>query len=270
MTNPDQLDPVEVSYRSASGAALIADLLVPAVTSDRRPPVVLLAHGGGWQLGSRSDYAGWARSLASAGFASLSIDYTLAAPGRSAWPAAAEDVDAAFEFIADHGAEHAIDPGRIAAMGTSAGAHLLAAVILSRERTCRAAVLVNGVFDLPSQHAYSAARGPRNAAETFLGGGPDRLERQYLAASPYRLVPTAGRVTDTQWTIVYGELDPIVPPESQAIAFSGALSEVGADVQLINVPEATHHWNTSTPVDEGPNLQIRDAVLARLSSALAR
>lgn len=240
-----------VSVPSEGGRTLAADLLVPDGGGDG---LVVLVHGGGWLQGSRTDYAGWAAALAAAGFATLSVDYTLATESASAWPAAAQDVAAAFDYARSAG------HGPVGALATSAGAHLVATAALTHDTGLRAAVLVNGVYDLVAGHAHSAGR-----VEAFMGTPPAAAPFAYSAASPVVLAGSSPHATTCTWTLVYGDHDPVVPPLDQSQPFAAALQTAGADVVMFAVPSDSHHWNTRTPVDEGPNRAIHDLVVARLA-----
>ena len=235
----------------SGGRTVAADLVVPPEGADA---LVVLVHGGGWTRGSRTDYAGWAAVLAAAGFATLSVDYTLATGEAAAWPAAAQDVAAAFDYARSAG------HGPVGALATSAGAHLAATAALTHDTGLRAAVLVNGVYDLVAGHAHSA--GP---VEALMGTPPAAAPFAYSAASPVVLAGSSPHATTCAWTLVYGDHDPVVPPLDQSQPFAAALQRAGADVVTFAVPADTHHWNTGSPVDEGPNLAIRDLVLSRLA-----
>ena len=254
---------MSLQFPGSDGRLVSADLVLPAGSGV--PPIVVMVHGGGWRSGSRGDYAGWARTLAGVGSAALSIDYTLAAPGAASWPAALDDVVGAFAFVRAHGRALGVDAERIGVLATSAGAHLSAAAVLSADTGVAAAVLVNGVYDLRAQHDQSAARGGLNAVRGLIGAPPEEAPATYVAASPAALAATTGRAAGLSWTLVYGERDPVVPP-AQSETFAAVLRGLGADVRTVPVPEETHHWNTTTPVDAGTNLAIRDLVLDRLAA----
>jgi acetyl esterase/lipase len=57
------------------GANLEGDLYLPKGLE--KAPVVIAAHGGGWQAGSRGDYKYWGPYLAPNGYALFCIDYRL-------------------------------------------------------------------------------------------------------------------------------------------------------------------------------------------------
>src|SRR5262249_59868885 len=61
------------------GASLAGDLYLPKGLG--KAPVVIAAHGGGWQVGSRAAYKHWGPFLARNGYALFSIDYRLGQGG---------------------------------------------------------------------------------------------------------------------------------------------------------------------------------------------
>jgi acetyl esterase/lipase len=85
---------------------------------------MIYLHGGGWVEGNRSDFGATAAFYAKRGIAGFTIDYTLATQNTSAWPTNIQDVLAAVHFIRENAQNFNIDPTRIAAMGSSAGAQL--------------------------------------------------------------------------------------------------------------------------------------------------
>ena len=66
------------------GLNLAGDLYLPKGLG--KAPVVIAAHGGGWQAGSRTSYRYWGPFLARNGYAVFSIDYRLGKVGT--WGAA--------------------------------------------------------------------------------------------------------------------------------------------------------------------------------------
>lgn len=106
----------------APGPSHAIDLWVPS--GDGPFPVVLYVHGGAWLEGDRSEAAPLAPRLAARGYVVASIDYRLS--GAARFPAQIQDAKAAVRWLRAHAADHHIDEGRIAAWGSSAGAHLAA------------------------------------------------------------------------------------------------------------------------------------------------
>jgi len=101
------------------------------VKSPRPTPVVIEIHGGGWRRGRKSQFTyrgGLIESVLGAGISVISIDYRLT-PGHP-FPAQMEDVARAVQFVRSMAKGWNLDPGRIAALGGSAGAHLSAWISL--------------------------------------------------------------------------------------------------------------------------------------------
>ena len=96
-------------------------------------PVLLWFHGGGFVIGSIDTHDSVCRMLANqADCIVVSADYRLAPECK--FPAAVEDCEAAFKWVALHAVEFGADPQAIAIGGDSAGANLATVVaILARD-----------------------------------------------------------------------------------------------------------------------------------------
>lgn len=112
--------PTEVKYADASSTQTI-DLYLPSGV-DGPTPVVVLIHGGAFQMGDSSMEAGYAQALVDNGFAVAAVNYRLS--GEAAYPAGAQDVKAAVRYLRANAAEYNINPDRVAAWGQSAGGYL--------------------------------------------------------------------------------------------------------------------------------------------------
>lgn len=86
-------------------------------------PVIVNVHGGGWVYGDKKLYSYYCMMLAQAGFAVVNFSYRLAP--EHLYPAAIEDVMAAFAWVMDHAKTYGLDTDSLFAAGDSAGAHLL-------------------------------------------------------------------------------------------------------------------------------------------------
>ncbi|MEV7184995.1 alpha/beta hydrolase [Kitasatospora sp. NPDC093102] len=97
-------------------------------------PVVLFLPGLGWSLGDAACYARLIREFAlGTDAAVVYVDYARAPAAR--YPVAVEQCHAVARWIHGHGHEIGLDGGRIAAVGDSAGANLVAALTLvARQR----------------------------------------------------------------------------------------------------------------------------------------
>jgi acetyl esterase/lipase len=143
------------------GGAITARLYDPG-TAELSPAVIYI-HGGGWVLCDLDSHDGICRELAvRSGLKVVSVAYRLAP--EHPFPAPLADCVAAVRWLAAHGRDWGIDPGRLVIAGDSAGANLALAALLSLrdagETPLRGAALIYGVFapdhDTPSHLAYGA------------------------------------------------------------------------------------------------------------------
>lgn len=133
----------------------------PAQSGNKRAPLVIFVHGGGWKRGSKDTASGpyKAPHYTGEGYAYAAINYRLV-PDNTVEEQAA-DVARSVKYLIDHAAQLGFDPSRIVLMGHSAGAHLVA-LVGSDEQYLRAAGLsfasVDGIipidgacYDVPRQ-----------------------------------------------------------------------------------------------------------------------
>lgn len=122
-------------------------------------PAAIIVHGGAWRAGDKQfrSVVPLFDPLTKAGFAWFSINYRLApkrdaagAPARNYLADQVEDVESAVRWVKAHAREYKVDTKRIALVGESAGAHLIAMVALQDKPATRvaAAVPFYGPFDL--------------------------------------------------------------------------------------------------------------------------
>jgi acetyl esterase len=107
-------------------------------------PLLVYVHGGGWVVGSIETHDPFCRLLSqAAGVIILSAEYHLAP--ENPYPAALEDVLAAYQWAAIHAASFGADPQRLLLGGDSAGGNL-AAVIANRISSTGEAVEPEGLM----------------------------------------------------------------------------------------------------------------------------
>lgn len=104
------------------------DVWAPRTTT-RPPPVAIYIHGGGFTLFSKESH--WLMGLVFArrGFLTYNIEYRLAP--KHPFPAALEDVAAAWRFVLDDAARRGADASNVVVAGESAGANLTLGLALS-------------------------------------------------------------------------------------------------------------------------------------------
>lgn len=110
----------DIVYADPDGVALALDLYLP--NDVENPPAVVYFHGGGWQLGDKSDSApSRLAQLAANGIGVVSVNYRLA---PVTYPAPIHDAKAAVRWVRAHGSEFGLATDRVGAWGASAGAYL--------------------------------------------------------------------------------------------------------------------------------------------------
>ena len=125
----------DVPYRPGGGPSHQLDVYVPTPGAEHprtvyQPPypVVLYIHGGGFRILSKDTH--WLMGLAFArrGMVVMNVNYRLSP--QHPFPAALEDVAAAYRFAVEHAARFSGDPSRILFAGESAGANLALSLAL--------------------------------------------------------------------------------------------------------------------------------------------
>jgi acetyl esterase/lipase len=255
-----------VPYAEHDGVKLTGELYLPKGLD--KAPVVIAAHGGGWQAGSPATYRHWGPYLARNGYAVFSIGYRLSKPGTKSYPGAVYDVKAAVQFARANAAELGIDADRIGMMGDSAGAHLVSLVALAGDEpmfsteyrgdphaatpaNVKAVIGFYGVYDMPAQWHHDQITRPRDQiTEKFLGVSPMQSRRAYFEASPISYTTVEkNEKTRTRFLLIHGTNDDIVDPQTQSQAFLTALKQAGFFARTIVVPGSGHFW-ASEPVEE--------------------
>ena len=120
-------------YCRVDGVDLIFDLHYP-LKGEAPYPLVIFVHGGSWQIGDRRGGTGvvFTDALLDAGYAFAGIDYRLAP--ENTFPAMIEDVKCAARFFRANADLLDLDPDRFAALGGSAGGHLVTLLGLTADQ----------------------------------------------------------------------------------------------------------------------------------------
>jgi acetyl esterase/lipase len=90
---------------------------------DKKLPVIVNVHGGGWVYGTKETYQFYAMSLAQRGFVVINYTYRLAPKYK--FPAALEDTNLVIKWIYKNYETYQMDVDHIFMVGDSAGAHYL-------------------------------------------------------------------------------------------------------------------------------------------------
>lgn len=136
-------------------------------------PVIVFIPGGGFIGGGKNEHPAFHRNVgvyfAGHGFVAVIANYRLAP--EFTWPDQTSDVALAVEWALAHAADYGGDPGRVSAIGQSAGAANLSAYLFhpryqgrAEKAGLRSAVLMSGVYRFddsmpPNVRQYAGAPG---------------------------------------------------------------------------------------------------------------
>ena len=234
-----------VSYRA--DRADVGELRLPA---GKGPfPVVVLIHGGCWQVGVGSplDVAPLADALTRNGFATWSIEYRKVGEPGGGWPGTFEDVGAAVDYVRTLATTHPLDLTRVVLLGHSSGAHL-ALWAASRRKLgdpiagdhplqILAVVAIDGPGALAPFIGVDAQVCGKPAIVPLMGGTPTEKPRAYTLASPAEHLPLG-----VHQILVLGELAPLMQPYVAAAQASGDMVDVVA-------PRRSRPLQPAQPID---------------------
>ena len=237
----------DIVFAEIGGMELMLDLYVPSGATNA--PVLLFAHGGGWARGSRENVPHI--GLVPAGYAIASVDYRLS--GDAKFPAQIYDLKAAVRYLRANASELGLDPDRIGATGSSAGAHLaqlLGVTNGSAEHegdvgdydnvSSDVSVIVSyygasnftTILDQSTPYGYGV-RAP--ALEGLLGGLPEAEPELAHLASPIFHVDSS----DPPLYLLHGDQDPQMPI-NQSHEIHGKYKALGLPVHFEVVHGAEH------------------------------
>ena len=232
---------LDVSYGDA-GADTSLDVFTPAGTSEPLATVVWI-HGGAWISGHKEDVRPYVRILASHGYTTVSLNYTVGP--EAVYPTALKQLNDALAFLVENAEEYNIDPDRIIIAGDSAGSNLtsqLATITTSPDyaqlvgiepaltkEQLRAVILNCGIYDvsgIPNAPGIEGW-GFRIALWSYLG------DRNWSKTPGGQEMSTLDDVTadfPETW-ISGGNADPLTPVQSQKL--SERLKDLGVPVTAV-------------------------------------
>jgi acetyl esterase/lipase len=259
----------EIAY--GAGPRQVMDLTRPAGSGPA--PILMMIHGGAFQMGDKSDLAIWPEFLA-AGIAVVRPNYRFSATDR--WPAQGEDILAAVVHLQREGAALGLDPSRIVLLGHSAGAFLAVSTALSLVEVGlppRGVVSFYGPMDFSTMDEDLAALGrtpvmgatdAADSPESRLLGFPVADDR-----ATARAMGPVGRLDRLREPlppilIRHGDADPMVADlQARRLRDAWAAADPEAPIDYALVPGAGHGGDA---FEADP---VRSAVIAFVTRALA-
>lgn len=233
-----------MTLRYGPGDDQIADLRLPPDSGPSPAPVILFLHGGFWRAQyDRTHTGSLSVALAAAGTIVCTPEFRRTGQPGGGWPGTFDDVALAVDTLpALIAATLCPEPGNLVLAGHSAGGHLALWAAARRRIPAPSdwhtpvlpwsgVVALAPVSDLVACHAQWLDNG---AAETLIGGGPERYPDRYALADPASLIPLGVPVH-----IVHGARDDRVPV-SMSRDYAGRATAAGDEVVLEELPGCGH------------------------------
>ena len=210
-------------------------------------PVIVYIHGVGWVFGNSHTHDRLIREIAVGAQAAVVFpDYSLSPEVK--YPTAIEECYAVASWVACHGVEHGLDPGRMAVAGDGAGGNIaIALTLLAAERhgvSFRQQVLFYPVtdasFDTGSYEEYATGYFLRRDTMQWFWDQytTDPGQRSEVTASP--LGATTGQLASLPPTLVITAEADVLRDEGEA--FAVRLREAGVPVTAVRFQGTIHDF----------------------------
>lgn len=242
-------------------------------------PVVAYVHGGGWRRGDKSNrIADKVALFTGAGYVFVSVNYRLSPealsatpdPARIRFPDHPHDVGEALGWLDRNLAAYGGDPGRIALIGHSAGAHLvsllatdpsyLVAYGVEPWQVVGAIPLDTGAFDVEARIGEVTAAGRLLYHNAFGTPAEDAADGSWTAASPI----TWADAGDAEQLLVTQAASPARVAENTRMA-----SALGQDPdQVVLVPYDHGEINAAVGAADDPAGET-EAIMGFLARTIA-
>ena len=252
---------LDVLYKKTEEEDLYLDFYYPDVDDNKKKPVVIYTHGGGWAAGNKhaagkASFAVVHKKLLEKGFCVVSVNYRLCKKNtKVAMRDCVVDAKDAIRFISAHSETIGIDPTKIYTFGDSAGGHISQMLLLSTpesftgdpELAKYTYQTVAGVswygpcdfqdsqlFNHDDRENFRDRFGPR-----ILGANknPEDKAKLYTEVSPVEYLTE----DSPPLLMIQGDKDTSIPVK-QAHRMEQALETIKAPVEISIVKNAGHNW----------------------------
>jgi acetyl esterase len=218
-------------------------------------PVILYMHGGGWVLGNAGTHDRLVRELAvGVGAAVAFVEYDRSPEAR--YPVAIEQGYAVAQLIAREGAEHNLDPHRMAVAGDSVGGGMAAALALMAQDRGDVEFVHQSMYYPVTDAGMDTGSYEQFAEGYFLSAKsmawfwdayvPDLEQRSEPYASPLRAEDERLAGLPPAFVIV-DEADVL---RDEGEAYAGRLRAAGVDVTAVRYDGITHDFMMLNPLSE--------------------
>jgi acetyl esterase/lipase len=223
------------------------DIYLPAGRSAATTKSIVLIHGGGWNAGSKNDFASYIDTLKKRlpGFAIFNIDYRLAT-SNTIFLTQENDVKSAIDFITANAINYGVNKNELSLMGVSAGAHLaLLQAYKYTDTKVKAVIDFFGPTDLTEMYNKPWHSMIPYLLQMLTGTTPSANPKAYQQSSPkaYQQSSPAYFVNSQSapTLILQGGSDQIVHP-SQSKLLQKKLENADVPNELVIYPKERHGW----------------------------
>lgn len=239
-------------------------------TTRTKRPAALFVHGGTWSSGCAWHYAPMARRLAEHGVVVAVADYRLYP--NATMEDMTQDVLCAMRWTVETAPKIGADPERVAVVGHSAGAHLVAKALLLWDEETKAMkdrtkqqqmeakrpslfVGLAGVYDIQKHYEYEAERNVHELSTMARAmGGPSNFKKHSPALHVMDVLKEHFRKADSHLPPSKQDVQPAPTPTQKLQLFGeGIAARIGLAQPL--------HW-ANTVLPEEPLLRFPPTVLA--------
>jgi acetyl esterase len=229
-------------------------------------PVVVHMHGGGWILGDAATHDRLVRELAvGAGCAIAFVEYTPSPEAQ--YPVAIEQGYATALWITRHGAEHDLDPERMAVAGESVGGNMTAALALMAKERGDVHFVHHSMYYPVTDAAMDTASYEQFATGYYLSRAsmewfwdaylPDDGRRREITASPNQA--TIEQLAGLPPALLFVDEADVLRDEGES--YAAKLRQAGVPVTTVRYDGAVHDFMLLDP--------LRDTQAAKAATAQA-
>jgi acetyl esterase len=234
------------------GAQIGVRVFSPSHNDGKQRSAIVLFHGGGWNEGEASWMDAIGEQYSELGMVAVSVGYRLSRDGLTPFDAVA-DARNAIRWVREEADRLGIDPDKVVALGTSAGAHLASSAAIFDEPWGSAVSSAPNALVLRSPAVSVATSG---WFRTLVGGAA-----QAAALSPDLHV----RSGLPPMLLLQGEQDNVTPAAG-AKRFCERMQQRGNVCQLKLYPEVGHLFTRNLANQEVPDYSAIDREVSRDAS----
>lgn len=211
---------------------------------DKKLPVLVYIHGGGWTVGSLPEFDSWFRTSAYHGeFQVISPEYHLAPEWR--YPAQLEEIISTLQWIKDNSDTLGIDKDKIALGGDSCGGNMTGVLCQKAVKEPFGVVPQFQVLFYPEMKLpFEVPSGAENYDTPYL-----RTQSVFLFA--WNMVPEGKKHTDYDITPLNGDIPENLPPafivtcgydplRDTGLYYAQKLQKHGVKVEWLHNEDLTH------------------------------